>query len=93
MEHSDARWPLVALELARDEIFLERISFFQQAALVGNFGRLRRFDEAVYNNIAELLLLDFSLFKQPIIWHLCCGPMQMPTVITRSSSIVPMTSW
>jgi len=61
----DAKWPLVAVEFARDRMFLDRISFFQQTALVSSFGRLRQFDETVYNNIAELLLSDFSLFKQP----------------------------
>jgi len=78
MEHYDAKWPLVALELARDRTFLDKISFFQQAALINSFGRLRYFDEAVYNNIAELLLSDFSLFKQPseiasVLWSYANG--------------------
>jgi len=65
MDHHNAKWLLVALELARDRIFLEKNSFFQQAALVGGFGRLRHFDQAVYDNIAELLVSDVVLFKQP----------------------------
>lgn len=65
MEHYDAKWLPIAVDFARDRIFLEKISFFQQSALVSHLGRLRYFDEAVYNNIAELLVSDFSLFKRP----------------------------
>jgi len=63
MEHVDARWPSVALEFARDKSFVERGSFFQQAALIGSLGRLRFFDETVYRNVAELLCADHKLFK------------------------------
>ncbi|CAE8738380.1 unnamed protein product, partial [Polarella glacialis] len=63
IEYLDARWPLVALELSRDKLFLEKISFFQQCALIISLAKLRLFDEAAYRNIAELLLSDMGLFK------------------------------
>lgn len=65
MEHLDAHWPIVGLELARDKTFLERVSFFQQSAFVVCLGRLRLFDETVFRNVAELLISDFRLFKEP----------------------------
>lgn len=64
MDHLDASWPPVALELARDKPFVERASFFQQSTLIMALSKLRLFDEAVYNNVAELLLADFTLFRE-----------------------------
>jgi len=73
MEHVDAKWPRIAVEFARDPIFVEKISFFQQSALISALGRLRLFDEAVYRNVADALVSDFSLFKEvqdlaPVLW-------------------------
>lgn len=64
MGHRGAKWPLTALELARDKAFVERVSFFQQSTLVRALSRQMLFDEAVYNNIADLLLSDMELFKE-----------------------------
>mmetsp|Transcript_8143 Transcript_8143/g.22273 ORF Transcript_8143/g.22273 Transcript_8143/m.22273 type:complete len:744 (+) Transcript_8143:81-2312(+) len=63
MEHADAKWPLAALELARDRHFVDRISFFQQSALAVSLGRLRLFDEQVFGHIADALVADIRLFK------------------------------
>mmetsp|Transcript_65687 Transcript_65687/g.198356 ORF Transcript_65687/g.198356 Transcript_65687/m.198356 type:complete len:757 (-) Transcript_65687:122-2392(-) len=73
MEHMDAQWPRIAIELARDPFFVEKISFYQQCGLVSALGRLRCFDETAYKNIAELLASDSSLFKEvqdlaPVLW-------------------------
>lgn len=65
IEHLNASWPRVALELARDKAVAERPSFYQQCTLVISFARLRLFDETAYKNIAELLISDMGLFKEP----------------------------
>lgn len=64
MDHLGASWPLVALELARDKPFVERVSFFQQGMLIEALAKLRLFDETVYDNVAESLLADFDLFRE-----------------------------
>jgi len=64
MDHFSASWPLVALELARDKPFVERVSFFQQSMLIQALAKLRLFDEAAYDNVAETLLADFDLFRE-----------------------------
>mmetsp|Transcript_156101 Transcript_156101/g.500694 ORF Transcript_156101/g.500694 Transcript_156101/m.500694 type:complete len:712 (+) Transcript_156101:90-2225(+) len=64
MEHANAKWPLVVLEMARDQHFVGRISFFQQCELANALGRLRLFDEAVYRNIAEAIVSDITLFRE-----------------------------
>mmetsp|Transcript_65239 Transcript_65239/g.190892 ORF Transcript_65239/g.190892 Transcript_65239/m.190892 type:complete len:743 (-) Transcript_65239:125-2353(-) len=73
MEHVTARWPLLAMEFARDPLFVEKISFYQQCDFLVALGRLRIFDELAYKNVADLIVSDFTLFKQvqdlaPVLW-------------------------
>jgi len=65
-EHTEAKWPLAALELARDRHFVDRISFFQQSALAVSLGRLRLFDEQTFGHIADALVADIRLFKDVV---------------------------
>lgn len=64
VQKTDAKWNFVALELAKDKLFLGKVSFFQQSALVVAFSKLRIFDLDAYRNIAELLVADITLFKE-----------------------------
>eukprot|EP00811_Abedinium_folium_P002038 NODE_1186_length_2571_cov_5.209902.p1 GENE.NODE_1186_length_2571_cov_5.209902~~NODE_1186_length_2571_cov_5.209902.p1 ORF type:complete len:748 (-),score=214.72 NODE_1186_length_2571_cov_5.209902:326-2269(-) len=66
LEHHGARWPRAAMGLARERVFVERISFFQQARLAAAIGHLRLVDEAALDNIAHLLVADIGLFRSPV---------------------------
>lgn len=63
VDYFDAQWPRVALELSRDKLFVAKVSFFQHVQLVTCLSKLRLFDEAVYRNIAELIVADITLLR------------------------------
>lgn len=63
LELAGARWPLVALELARDPHFLNKSSAFEQCSVAESFARLRIFDEVVFSSIAATVLEDMSIFR------------------------------
>ncbi|CAJ1394158.1 unnamed protein product, partial [Effrenium voratum] len=64
MQYRDSKWALVALDLARDKIFLEQVPFHNLCQLLEKFAELNLFDEMAYQSFAELFLAERQLFKE-----------------------------
>ncbi|CAL1157872.1 unnamed protein product [Cladocopium goreaui] len=63
LRYREASWPLLALELASDKVFLEKVPLHRQCELLAGFAQLGLFDAKAFRNFAELLLAEKSHFK------------------------------
>jgi len=73
VEDQHSKWPLVALEFARDRQCMDRINFTQQCAVVTALARLRVFDEDAYASLGNVVGREVRSFKDveeiaPVLW-------------------------
>jgi len=75
VEHVTSKWPVVAVEFARDRQLLDRISFMQQLAAVGALTRLQVYDAQAYETLADCIGREVRQFKDvteaaSVVWSL-----------------------
>ncbi|CAK9006328.1 Putative hydrolase YcgS [Durusdinium trenchii] len=63
LEYRPAAWPLLALQLASDKIFLEQVPLYGHCELLRGFLRLGLFEATAFQNFAELLLAEKQHFR------------------------------